>query len=337
MEDGRYTDILIGPRTTVFTLIEAYPFLVPFLLAPDRGFGQLARPLGRTAWARVTCLNDVAVARNVSWRQLAREIAAEVARCTGRAARLSGAPRRVTSDDRRLAELREIVVALEAGKPLLAMAARWRRAVADLEPPEAEVLERALAAEHAAPGQRLATLGDSADESAPAMPSGHPLASLRLEGACMRELCAALAAELERLGGSPTRRRWGTQRAVVSRIVDALGGVERRYRRERQAWFPALAVHRVDGPRVLLEERQAGALETLRQLRLSVARDDAQSVAEAGARLLDELGSLLQQEEQVLMPLAARHLSVNDWVAVRELEEGVGWRLIPPPPPWSPD
>jgi DUF438 domain-containing protein len=57
-------------------------------------------------------------------------------------------------------------------------------------------------------------------------------------------------------------------------------------------------------------------------------------VAVAGARLLDSLEDLLAQDERLLEPLALRHFSAGDWTAVRELEDGVGWRLIPTPPPW---
>ena len=150
----------------------------------------------------------------------------------------------------------------------------------------------------------------------------------------MRQLSAGLKAELDRLGGSPTRRRWQREKPLVSRLVERLSAVELRFRREQQAWFPALAVHGVDGPQALLEVRQAGALETLRRLRLAVDGDDAASVAEAGTRLVDALEDLLAQDERLLEPLATRYFSSGDWGAVRELEDGVGWGLIPPPPAW---
>ncbi len=120
----------------------------------------------------------------------------------------------------------------------------------------------------------------------------------------------------------------------MARLVDRLGGIEARFRRLRQAWFPALAVHGVDGPQTLLAQPQADALETLRRLRLAVAGDDTTSVAEGGARLVRSLGDLLAQDERVVEPLALRHFSRGDWAVVRELEDGVEWRLVAPPPAW---
>jgi DUF438 domain-containing protein len=339
MTAPRPQDILIGPRTTVFTLLEAYPFLERFLLARDRGFEALADDRARTRWARVMTIGDVAVRLNIPWRQLVREIAAEVERGTGRPARVADAPRRIVDDERRLGELRGIVAGLEAGAPLLEMAERWDAATADLEQAETAALDAALSESVAAVREGAArqvreAAQERVDGPLSTPPEGHPLETLRREAGRIRQLTAGLRTELERLGGSPTRRRWRRDKPLVSRLVDRLSGVELRFRREQQAWFPALGVHAVDGPQSLLAERQAEALETLRRLRLAVDRDDSSSVAEAGARLVDALEELLAQDERLLEPLAVRYFSGGDWAAVRELEEGVGWKLIPPPRPW---
>lgn len=333
----RSPDILIGPKTTVFTLLSAHPSLEAFLLARVPGFERLSDERARTRWARVMTLDDVALGLNVSWTRLGREIAAEVERETGRPPRVAGAPRRIVDDGRRLDELRDILARLEGGAPLDESAARWREATADLEREEEAALRSALSAEPGPAGEaavRAVRAAAGAEAELTVSPAGHPLQLLRREAVLLRRLCAALEAELDRLGGSPTRRRWQRQKPLVARLVDRLSEIELRFRREQQAWFPALAVHDVDGPQALLAGRQLEALETLRRLRLAVERDDAGSAAEAGARFLGEAGDLLAQDERLLEPLARRHLSARDWGAVRELEDGVGWALIRRPPAW---
>lgn len=337
MSTGRAQDILIGPRTTVYALLQAYPFLEPFLLARVQGFEKLADERARTRWARVMTLSDVAVRLNAPWRQLVREIAAEVERGTGRAPRVADAPRRITGDERRLGELREIVTALEAGQSLQEMAGRWRQATADLEQAETAALEAALSSE-AASGRDAGSIAQAAAAEAAAdvlaSPPGHPLEVFRREAELVRRLCRGLGEELERLGGSPARLRWQRERPLVARLVDRLSSVESRFRREQQAWFPALQVHGVDGPQALLAARQREALESLRRLALAVERDDAAHAVEAGLRLLGELDELLALDVRLLEPLARRHFSEGDWAAVRELEDGVGWALIAAPPRW---
>jgi hypothetical protein len=338
MSVGRSQDILIGPRTTVWTLLQAYPFLEAFLLARVRGFEALSEDHARTRWARVMTLGDVGVRLNVPWQQLVHEIAAEVERGVGRPARVADAPRRIVDDQRRLPELRDIVEGLEAGGSLLEMAERWRAVTSDLEEGESAALDTALS-ESAVGGRTAgvravqAAAGAGAGPLTPP-PPGHPLETLRREAGQVRQLSAGLKRELERLGGSATRRRWRLEKPLVARLVERLSEVELRFRREQQAWFPALEVHAVNGPQALLVSRQSEALETLRRLRLAVERDDAASVAEAGSRLVDTLEDLLAQDERLLEPLALRHFSTGDWAAVRELEDGVGWGLIPLPPAW---
>ncbi len=338
MSVGRAQDILIGPRTTVWALLQAYPFLEAFLLARVHGFETLADERARTRWARVMTIDDVGVRLNLPWQQLVREIAAEVERGVGRPPRVADAPRRIVDDERRLGELRDIVGGLEAGGSLLDLAARWSAATADLEQAEAAALDAALSeaavAGRAAGMPAVRAAAEAGGGKQAPLPAGHPLETLRREAGQVRRLSAGLKGELERLGGSPPRRRWHRQKPLVARLAERLSAVELRFRREQQAWFPALDVHAVEGPQALLATRQAEALETLRRLRLAVERDDAASVAEAGARLVDALEDLLAQDERLLEPLAVRHFSAGDWAAVRELEDGVGWGLIAPPPAW---
>jgi len=227
---------------------------------------------------------------------------------------VSDARRAVAGDDGRLTELREIAARLEDGGSRVELAARLRDVTTGVDAQEAAALDRALeaAAAHAraAADRSVQTaVGLPADAVVSGPAEGHPLDSLRRDGMQAAVLCAGLRAERERLGGSPSRRRWRAGRPVVARLVERLFGVESRVRREQQAWFPTLAVLGEERPEALMSDRQAQALEALRLLRLAVARDDAGSAGESGMRLLDLPDGLAATEEQVLAPLAERTLS----------------------------
>ena len=321
--------LVLGPRTTVWSVLETYPFLEAFLAGYHEQFGRLGTPAGRGRWARVASLEEVALAMDVTWRRLARDIAAEVTRAGGATPGVMGHAAVADGHDHRVDDLRDISARLEEGGSLLGLAKELERVMDGAAPVEWVSFER-TAAEVAA-SERLvvrremeSAAGLPADSVLVAPPEGHPLHSLRREGAQVETLCADLGVALDRLGGSPSGRRWRAARPLVARLVERLSGVEARFRREQQAWFPALEVLDVRGPAALLGDRQAEALESLRRLRLAVARDDAAFVVDTGARLLDLLG------EQ----LAEQRLAVGDWVAVREIEDGVGWELIATPPPW---
>jgi DUF438 domain-containing protein len=331
--------LLLGPRTTVWNVLEAYPFLEAYLIGYHEQFRRLDTPGGRGRWARVASLEEVALAMDATWRQLARDISAEVTRVGAATPAVMGHAAATGGRDHRVDDLRDMAARLEDGGSLLELAKERERVMDGAVPVERAAVERSAA--DAAAAERLAVhremqsaAGLPADSVVVAPPEGHPLHSLRREGAQVEVLCADLRVALARLGGSPSRRRWRAARPLVARLVERLSGVEARFRREQQAWFPALAVLDVRGPAALLGDRQAEALESLRRLRLAVARDDAAFVVDNGARLLELIGELLATEEQVLLPLAEQRLVPSDWAAVRELEDGVGWELIAPPPPW---
>jgi hypothetical protein len=332
-----HDEFVLGPRVTVFALLREYPFLRDYLVAYHGHFTPLRASAGDRGWARVAGLGQAAVAMNVSWVELARDIAGEIELVTGVAPAVAVTRRPAGDAGARASAVGELVAELERGGSLLELSERLKDLTADLDDDQAKALERALRASSAgsSPGSGAVVDAESAGEMA-APPPGHPLDTLQREGRQVRRLCEELHATLQRLGGAPTRRRWDTARPLVGRLVTGISGVERRFRRQHQAWFPALAVLGVEGPAALLEDREAQALEAVRRLRLAVDRDDAAFVAEAGSVLLDLLDDILSLEQEVLAPLAARRLSEADWAAVRELEDGVGWALIPPPPPWPP-
>lgn len=331
--------IVLGPRTTVFALLTAYPFLDRFLLGYGEAFFRLSAPGGLTGWARKVTLGDVALELNITWRRLVREIGDEVMRVSGRGAAVAGSQSPVDEDDGRLVELRRIAARLEAGGSLVELAGDLSDVTAGLDPAQTLALEQALTAavdeaRHAADRSVETAAEVSGDAVRLPYPRGHPVDTLRREAVMVRRLCADLRAELERLGGSASRRRWRASRDLIERLVGRLSEVEQRFRRQQQAWFPALAVLGVEGPAALMGDRQAQALESLRRLRLAVARDDAAFVVDSGTRLLDLLDDLLSIDDQVLVPLAERNLAAGDWAALREMEDGLGWALIPAPPPW---
>jgi uncharacterized protein len=334
MVEQRRQEFVLGSRVTVFVLLREYPFLRDFLIARDVHFAPLRAEAA--GWARVATLGQAAAAMDESWRDLARDICAEVERVTGRAPALEDASRPIALDDARVAALRAFVAELEDGGSLLELSRRYADVTRGLDRTQAAALERALGAAVAAERLSAASIVQSAPPASDVAepPPGHPLETLEREGRQVRVLCDELRGTLQRLGGSPSRRRWHAARPLVTRLVDGVSGVELRFRRHRQAWFPALEVLGVEGPIAVLGDREAQVLDTLRRLRLAVKADDGASAVETGTLLLERLEDILSVEQEVLVPLAAQRFGTADWAAVRELEDGVGWSLVPEPPPW---
>ena len=334
MAAGGDRELVLGPRTTVFELVAAYPFLASFRVEDECVFPPVKRQRSSRRKARVTTLAAVATRAGVSWRQLAREIAAEIGRVTGASPRLAGV-RRLVPGDPRFEELRAIVAGLEAGEPLLELAERWREATAGLDPREAAALDAVFAPEPAAAGsRRLAEAVAASASEAAAVGPGHPLDALRDEAARIRVLSADLEAELAVVRGVPVAARRSAASSRIAALAAELEGIEARFRRLREAWLPTLALHEVQGPDGPVGELQSEALVELWRLRAAAAAGDREATLESGGRSLELLAALRTLEEEVVEPLAARHFGAADWATVRELEDEVGWRLIEPPPAW---
>ena len=326
------TGVVLGPRTTVHAVVTAWPDLAGFLAGYDRVFARLDTPRGRVSWARTQTLGDVALEMDVTWRRLVRDIAAEVRRETGSAPLTVDDPRELGAGDARLDELRAIAAELEGGGSLPELAARLDAVTAGADAREAESLAAALAeAVSGGTSARVLPSPAGAADLLERLPEGHPVDSLAREGAQLDVLDAALYAELERLGGSPSRSRWRAARPLVGRLVGGLEGLELRVRRERDAWLPVLERRGEADVARLVRDRQDDVLEGLRLVRLALAADDALSVLDHGRALHARMRELSSCEDQVLVPVAQRTLTLHEWVEVRTLEERVGWSLIEPP------
>ena len=174
------TSFSLGPHTTVFALLDTFPFLSEGLLGSLALRGAVTTPSGKGRWARVTCLADVAADTDVSWRQLARDIGDEIARATGRSPQIIDGENGADSDDARLGEMRDIASRLEDGGSLLELARELREVTDGLDVAESAALDVALGADleatRGAADRRLEAVADLPGGVAVAVPPDGPSA-----------------------------------------------------------------------------------------------------------------------------------------------------------------
>ncbi len=248
-------------------------------------------------------------------------------------------PRDVDARDPRLGELRDIVAELERGGSLLDLAARLDALTAGAAAGEAEVLVAALREDVGRRRPVRASAGRAVPRAPATCSTACPRATRRSRSAGralqVDVLAAALAAELERLGGSPSRGRWAAARPLVTRLVDGLQGLELRVRREREAWLPALERRGAGDAARLVRDRQDDVLERLRLMRLALARRRRRLGAGARPRAAAAAcASSRCARSRCWCRSPQRVLTPREWAEVRRQEDGVGWSLIPAPPSW---
>ena len=322
---------MLARSTTLFALLDEYPFLEGFLVARHAAFGRLARPGGGRGWARVVTLDELATAMNVPWREFLRELRVEVQRATGAAPVIAEDAAAGTADPRLQDALREALRDLEAGASLGELAARLDRETQGLDAEQVAVLARgaALNATGTDPWTTPAARG-SVDAPATRLVSEpraprEGLASRRAPG------CASWL---------PTSRSSST----VSKVRRAPTAGHRRARLWQGCWraWPSSSGRRGASGSPGTQRCRAGeatpspSSSTRASARLwkrcdtrvaAVEKGDVGAAVTTSRPAISLVLGTLAAEEELLVPVALQMLGDDDWEAVAEQERVVGWAL----------
>jgi hypothetical protein len=320
--------VLTG-TTTLFALLEAYPFLEDFLVARHPAFGRLAGPGRGRGWARVATLGQLATAMDLPWLEFLRELRAEVQRQTGVAPAIAEVANGA-ADPRLHDALREALRDLERGAALDELAARLDRRTQGLDAAQVAALARG-AGMSAAGAESMMPSGPLQPADVPAtrlsLSPGHPVRALLEEGARVRDLTSHVEDLLDGLQGSKGAERWSRARPALAGLLRRLVEVERQARRLRQAWYATVSSRGGHAVTVLVDEGLSAAVDGVRHALAVVEKGDREPAMtasrSAGSLVLDALAA----EEELLVPVALSSLADDDWEAVAEQERVVGWAL----------
>jgi hypothetical protein len=322
---------VLARTTTLYALLEEYPFLEDFLVAFHHAFDRLAQPAPGRSWARVVTLAELATAMNLPLLEFLREVQREVQRVTGVAPTIVGEALESPPDPRLRDDLSTILRELESGAPLDDLAERFDALTHGLNAEETAALARKLGLIDAASGQGLASAaGQSADWSVArlALYPGHPVRALLGEGARLRGLATHVDEVVDGLGSPMGAERWREARPALQSLLERLGGLERQARRLRLAWYPTLSNRGGLSVTALVDAELTEALDAVERSRAAAAHDDAAFAAAVTRHATEMMRRALVAEEELLAPAALRCLDDDDWEVVAEQERVVGWALV---------
>jgi hypothetical protein len=320
--------VLTG-TTTLFALLEAYPFLEDFLIARHPAFGRLAGPGRGRGWARLATLGELATAMNLPRLELLRELRAEVQRQTGVAPGIAEVSTGA-ADPRLQDALREALRDLERGAALDELAARLDRETQGLDAAQVAALARGAGlrvagAESMTPSAAL----QPADVPANRLALGprHPVRALLEEGARVRELTSHVDELLTGLQGTRGAERWSRARPALAGLLKRLVEVERQARRLRLAWYATVSSRGGHAVIALVDEDLVAAVDGLRHALAVVEKGDREAAVTASRSAASLVLRALAAQEELLVPVALSSLADDDWEIVAEQERVVGWAL----------
>ena len=334
--------ITITPKTTIYTLLKEYPFLLDFLAGYHPEFKKLTNPVLRRTMGRMATMDTVAELGGVPLNVLIEDIAAEIERQTGSRPPVADVADADTIDPARLAELHAIVKDLHAGQTVEDVKPRFEELIKDVEATEIAAMEQKLI-EGGVPDTEVKRLCDVhvqvfadalAGHEPIKAPAGHPLDTFQRENQALLQVTASLRKVAEAIGEPPDGAAWGRLKGALSDTVERLAEVDKHYLRKENQLFPFLEDHGVEGPSKVMWSIHDDIRDLIKQARQTIAGDDAALAVSTCLALAKMVDDMVTKEEQVLHPMSADTLSDEEWAKIRAGEGDIGYAFIEGVPEW---
>jgi len=328
----------VTATTSIHDLVDAYPYLLDWLVAYDSHFEALKNPALFATMARVAKVESAAQMAGVDAEKMLDDIRTEIARHEIVAQETAGAPAALVDPEvaaARQEALKSIIHKLHDGVPVEQVKAEFDELIVGIDAAEIARMEQALIAEGMPieDVQRLCDVHVTVfKESLDVKPSasveaGHPIDAYTREN----EVATRLVADLNLALGELATATGPDERTAVVEIISAklgeLSAIDTHYTRKENQLFPVLETHGVEGPTKVmwaLDDDIRGRLKTARSL---LAAGDVTSVAATLPETLTMIDDMVYKEEKILFPTALGVVTDEEWarIAAGDAEIGYAW------------
>lgn len=250
---------------------------------------------------------------------------------------------------RRREELKAIIKALHAGADPAQVKERFREAVGSVEVEEISLLEDSLMREEGIPVsevQRLCSVHASIFEgsisdihgSAPTAPEaqpGHPVHTFKAENRELERLTGfSISLHLDKFMKNDS----DANRFKLLEDLNLLLDVDKHYSRKENLLFPYLERYGIYGPTQVMWGVDDGIRAEIKAAKKMLAEyaGDREAVRKQIEGTVREVEEMIFKEENILLPMALKKLTEDEWVQIAEETEEIGYCLIPGTPRWVP-
>ncbi len=160
-------------------------------------------------------------------------------------------------------------------------------------------------------------------------PKGHPIHTFLEENKHIRVL-GERAGQLKGMENSFTGLK--TDWILIARQFASLNI---HYLRKENQLFPFLEKHGFNHPSSMMWSLHDEIRSLAKTFSKAVKENDEKTAQYILPVLLREAGEMTVKEEKVLLPTSARLLTEDEWKAIREGEDEIGYCLIDTPPMWN--
>ncbi len=333
----------ITSGTTIYGLVEEYPYLKEWLIAYNSHFENLSNPVLFNTMARTATLGIAATMAGVSEEQLLDDVRTQIAQHEIIAEETSGvsaaAPLDADESARRAEALKGIIRKLHDGASVASVKAEFDALAQGVDSVEIARMEQALIAEGmpVEEVQRLcdvhvSVFKDSLDVAPEAeLASDHPVDAYRREN----EVATQLVADINLALGALASAGAGDERAAVLDGISAklaeLAQIETHYTRKENQLFPVLEAHDVVGPTKVMWALDDDIRGRIKSERALAAAGDAASLAVTLPETLKMIDDMIYKEEKILFPTALGVVTADEWAAISAGDGEIGYAWVEGP------
>ncbi len=250
----------------------------------------------------------------------------------------------------KIERMKEIIRSLHQGTPVEEVREKFRTLVAYTDPHEIAAMEEQLLAEGIPVGElcQMCDLHSQVvrETIAPQQldfPPGHPVDTFRRENQAILNLVDEIGKQLQLWAKTVDSEEAHKICLRILEGINRLQDIDKHYKRKEYCLFPYLERHGITGPSQVMWAKDDQIRQKLNRfsesLRSSCPHVDSRQRAElmrSGQDMLAEVVEMVQKEEDILLPLAARTLSEEEWQAIWAQSPQYGWCLIAPETTYRP-
>jgi len=329
----------VTAETTIHDLVDAYPYMLDWLVAYNEHFHALKNPALLATMARVATIEAAATMAGVDTDTLLDEARTEIARREIVAEETAGAadaPVDPAVAAARQEALKGIIRKLHDGEPVDQVKAEFDKLIVGVSSAEIARMEQALISE-GMPVEDVQRLCDvhvtvfkeSLDtKPSAAFEAGHPLDAYTRENERAGVIVGELRAALTVLSAAGCADGRADTLSALAEQLGELSQLDVHYTRKENQLFPALEHHDVEGPTKVmwaLDDDIRGRLKTARAL---VAAGDCTSLAATLPETLTMIDDMIYKEEKILFPTALDVLTAEEWAAIAAGDAEIGYAWI---------
>ncbi len=253
----------------------------------------------------------------------------------------------INNREHRKQVIKEILRDLHRGKSVEEVKPRFDAVAGDLAPAEISLIEQSLIDEgmdvteiqnlcdvHAAVFKE--TLSEKPDE---AVPQGHPLDIYRDENQALEKLIdEEINPLLAEFKAAPAERSAALAIQLAEKL-NLLWDVDKHYSRKENLIFPFLEKYGITAPPKVMwgvDDEIRALLKDAKGLALNYRSANRAQFIEKLEKTIEQVREMIFKESKILFPMLLETLSENDWLAVQNDSDQIGYCLIEPQLHWQP-